>query len=386
MEDILEIKESEYITGDSSTRIIDPFDPFENPTENHCYNEDYSKIVPQITQQGCVIPIRPAKAEKKAIRRDYNIAGVGLVANFLFAQLIAYALTVIAMFLIMRENDMSFSDLSSTAGNFIRGHIYNSSISPAITLLTFLTVNLATFFLGIRFLGIKTGRFFSPKGLTILNVLKYILIGAFLQYGSGMIVNVVRELFSEADISGQSAYLINYSSLRSFAVSAFYTCIAAPLTEELFYRGFVMKAFSVTSQRFGIIASALFFALGHGNVAQFILTFIMGIFLGYIDIKHDSVLPSIFVHFSANLTGTAASAMSFFEVSVQSTLYIAFTVCLLMASAVGLVLLIIMLKKETFPKASIAQQYRSGLMSLTSIGTLAALLILSVNIIWNTMT
>ena len=67
-----------------------------------------------------------------------------------------------------------------------------------------------------------------------------------------------------------------------------------------------MKTFSKVSQRFGIFISAFFFGIMHGNVAQFILAFLVGIFMGYLDVKHNSLIPSICVHFAINLMSTAS--------------------------------------------------------------------------------
>ncbi len=50
-------------------QLPDKFNPFDNPTEYHDYNGDYSDIVPQIEIPGCKIPVEPCKAEKKRIRR-----------------------------------------------------------------------------------------------------------------------------------------------------------------------------------------------------------------------------------------------------------------------------------------------------------------------------
>jgi len=90
-------------------------------------------------------------------------------------------------------------------------------------------------------------------------------------------------------------------------LTAVYACIGAPVTEELMYRGFVMKNLSRVGQRFGIIMSSLLFGLMHANVGQFIFAFIMGIFFAHIDVKHNSIIPSIIVHSFANTYSTVVS-------------------------------------------------------------------------------
>lgn len=62
-------------------------------------------------------------------------------------------------------------------------------------------------------------------------------------------------------------------SLKAEIIMAGYTCIIAPITEELVFRGFCLKNLSRFNQRFGILASAFLFGLVHQNIIQFILAF-----------------------------------------------------------------------------------------------------------------
>ena len=56
---------NELIYEPKYTKPINPHNAFDNPTENPDYNDDYGKIVPQISIEGCKIPHLPSKAEKK---------------------------------------------------------------------------------------------------------------------------------------------------------------------------------------------------------------------------------------------------------------------------------------------------------------------------------
>ena len=88
-----------------------------------------------------------------------------------------------------------------------------------------------------------------------------------------------------------------------------YTCILAPITEELLFRGFLLKSLSVVSTRFGVIVTALLFGLMHGNVQQGILGVLVGLFLGKIVIRHNSLTPSILVHIALNTSSTLISVL-----------------------------------------------------------------------------
>ena len=76
--------------------------------------------------------------------------------------------------------------------------------------------------------------------------------------------------------------------------------VIAPVFEEIFYRGIIMRSLCRVSKRFAIFASALVFGLIHGNPMQLVLGFVVGIVFGYADIKTDSVIPSMVAHIAIN--------------------------------------------------------------------------------------
>lgn len=79
----------------NETKLLDRFNVFGNQTENRNYNSDYRKIVPQISCPGCEIPEKPANHEKKAIRKYYNSAGLGMFLHFIGVQVGATVVVVI---------------------------------------------------------------------------------------------------------------------------------------------------------------------------------------------------------------------------------------------------------------------------------------------------
>lgn len=93
-----------------------------------------------------------------------------------------------------------------------------------------------------------------------------------------------------------------------FVLLALMTAIAAPLVEELLFRGVVFRSldttFSNVSQKFGSYAamaiSALIFAAAHAEVLQFAGLFALGIVLSYIVKKTNRLTPSILAHVSFN--------------------------------------------------------------------------------------
>lgn len=355
---------NETIYKPKYTKTINPHNAFNNPTENPEYNDDYGKIVPQISIEGCKIPHIPSKAEKKKIRYFYNIAGGGILFHLAISVIIANILSLIILLILMELNGVRFSEIQSAEGTKILEYINSSSIMSGITLISYLTANLTAFFIGCKFADIEIKSLFKTQKLTGTLIIQYVLAGLFIQRIAGLAVTVLENIMTQIDLIGNSD-VVKYSSPKAFIISACYTCIIAPVTEEFLYRGFVMKTFSKVSQRFGIFISAFFFGIMHGNVAQFVLAFLVGIFMGYLNVKHNSLIPSICVHFAINIMSTASGFILNYAGN-DSAVIIVFSILTFIIFFAGLIAFILFCRQNKLPKSSIHQQFRSLNIFLTS--------------------
>lgn len=80
--------------------------------------------------------------------------------------------------------------------------------------------------------------------------------------------------------------------------------ILAPLAEEIVFRGAILrtllKIFDKRLHWLPIIISALLFGLVHGNLAQFSHAFVIGLLLGWMYYRTDSIVPGIVLHWVNN--------------------------------------------------------------------------------------
>ena len=92
---------------------------------------------------------------------------------------------------------------------------------------------------------------------------------------------------------------------RARPISSFFLLVVvAPVTEELLFRGLILRGFLRNySKRSAILLSALLFAVMHTNPWQFISAFVAGVLLAWLLIETGSLLPCLFAHAVAN--GTA---------------------------------------------------------------------------------
>lgn len=90
-----------------------------------------------------------------------------------------------------------------------------------------------------------------------------------------------------------------------FPLSSFFLLVVvAPVTEEVLFRGLILRGFLANySKKRAILLSALLFAVMHTNPWQFISAFVAGVLLAWLLIETGSLLPCLFAHAVAN--GTA---------------------------------------------------------------------------------
>jgi membrane protease YdiL (CAAX protease family) len=108
---------------------------------------------------------------------------------------------------------------------------------------------------------------------------------------------------------GKNSYYraVNYSS--EIEGSPFFLIIAVvvlpAIFEELFFRGFLMKALSGGGELAAIIISALCFAMCHGSISNFAGPFAAGLIYGYMVYALDSLWPAVFAHLVNNALNMA---------------------------------------------------------------------------------
>jgi membrane protease YdiL (CAAX protease family) len=124
----------------------------------------------------------------------------------------------------------------------------------------------------------------------------------------------------------------------------------------------LLKLFSKANQRFGIIFTAFLFGLAHGNVAQFSLGFIVGIFLGHITQKHNSIIPAIICHIAVNVKSEILSHVYDTEYG-----YIIATAITMSASIFGLIMLFDFRLKNKLPATTPHQTRRGFTLAVFSI-------------------
>lgn len=111
-----------------------------------------------------------------------------------------------------------------------------------------------------------------------------------------MVLEVFLNLFGLSAIG-----ILEQVSGQSDSVSMFlYASIAAPIAEELLFRGLVLRTLRPFGKKFAIFGSAVLFGIYHGNLLQTPYTFLIGLVLGYVTVEY-SIFWAIMLHGFNNL-------------------------------------------------------------------------------------
>ncbi len=344
---------------------IDPHNPFDNDTEFRHYNADYGYIVPQIRVPGCKIPVKPNRQEKSKIRKYYNIAGFGALGHIVLSNVL------VLVFMLLWFAVCAVVDAARTGAEMpenydllLEDYFMNSSSSIAMNLSVYMICNIVIALIGLKCSKTPISSLFQTTNLKASTMVGYMFIAIGLQQICGYLAYFITVIMESAGVTAFEADFSTTTDIKSVMLMAIYTCIVAPVTEELLFRGFFLKNLSRVSQRFGIVASAVLFGLWHENIAQFVLAFFVGIFMGYLTVKHNSIVPAIICHMTVN---TASELFSLAETYGLDALYGIMDWVYMGISLFGIILLIVMLLRERLPYTTPHQAERGTRLALTSV-------------------
>jgi membrane protease YdiL (CAAX protease family) len=89
------------------------------------------------------------------------------------------------------------------------------------------------------------------------------------------------------------------SSNSSTISMLLYASFIGPVSEEIIFRGFVMRGFKKYGARYAVLMSAVIFGMFHGNLIQSIFAGLVGLVLGYTAMKY-SIKWAVLLHIINN--------------------------------------------------------------------------------------
>lgn len=280
--------------------------------------------------------IAPDRAERKKLRKLYNKVGGAMTLQYVLLYVIYLLLTVLLTPFITEEtNPETGSEVIGWAEEFAM--YFAPVFASLIMFFAFNAVN-----------KVDSGAMFSTRNVTVgllgrcvLMAFAFHAVGILLEYGVDFVLYGIGYEVTSFD------YEIKNDAATAL-VDIISSVIAAPIAEEMFFRGVVLKQTSRVSARFGIIFSALMFGLMHGNPYQFVMATVIGLYFGYITVKTDSLIPSIVCHTAINGMMCIGDIIGFFSEELADMSFYA-----VFAAEILLGLLGIWLYKQSGEKAKL---------------------------------
>ncbi len=270
--------------------------------------------------------------EKKKVRRSANACGIGLIA--LFGVMNFWPLLYFKVF--------SFFGITPTqAINMSTEPFFSQLLSIAIS---FLMIVLPFFVIGkamglrvmaeIPFKKIEKGMFLP---LVMLGV-GFCLFSSFAVAYGGQIFDTFGIKFPEIENEmpkGPLGVIVSILSISFFPA----------FLEEFALRGIVLGFLKRHSDMLAIIGSAFVFGFMHASAEQIVFAFLVGLILGFITVKTESIWYAIAIHFMNNFISVISSYVSEINAELSSILLVIIFTLAVLASVFAI---FILSKKENF--------------------------------------
>jgi membrane protease YdiL (CAAX protease family) len=118
-----------------------------------------------------------------------------------------------------------------------------------------------------------------------------------------LLYDALSGLFNQDDVKQAAKNLTDRAEGWGVLLLVLTVAIGAPIVEEIFFRGLVLRAFSSRlGDGLAIAASAFLFALAHFQPLQFPGLLLFGVVVGYVAHRTGRLGPAIFTHVGFNAT------------------------------------------------------------------------------------
>lgn len=150
----------------------------------------------------------------------------------------------------------------------------------------------------ITALGLSTVNFLA----NIKQGLKRYLIILPLIVLAGFVTNLISSYYGQTpEMQDVVRWVLDEKSFIVLISLIFFGIVIAPMIEEILFRGFLQPALKkLFGGRYAIVVTASLFAAVHMDIFAFLQIFILGILLGYLYEKTQTLVASIFVHILHN--------------------------------------------------------------------------------------
>lgn len=143
------------------------------------------------------------------------------------------------------------------------------------------------------------------KSMTVPSLLSAFCISYALMYLSNLIGQFMTTFIGFLKGDSVANPIQDIVTELHLGTAVLFTVICAPVIEEFIFRKLIIDRTSVKyGELSGILMSAFFFALFHGNLNQFVYAFTLGILFGFVYAKTGMLRYSVLLHMGINFMGS----------------------------------------------------------------------------------
>ena len=248
---------------------------------------------------------RPLTPEQKEVKNLLALDCYKLGAVLVLYQIMTYVFNYVYYLAVYIYYNGSFTLNVNEAMSYLRSNekiITSTSFRMAGNIsVTFLSLTVAMLLMHIFFKG-QLGGWMKPTKQGVRTGLLWAAPNHVVNMFSTMVVTFLVDMLSSGGITvPTSDFTIVQPSKAAVLLQIAYVIIAAPMIEEILYRGMILSVLSKYGKMPAILISALCFGLMHGNIPQAAGAFIGGLIYAAIAVESRSIVPSIILHIFNNL-------------------------------------------------------------------------------------
>ncbi len=229
---------------------------------------------------------------KKQLKKTFSRIFIGLCLYLIISFAVTIAVNVVCKKLLSED------ELNAFYSNNIITLAVNAGVQYLIALPVFLLVTAS----------MKKSEVTSAKSkLSIKDMILLVCMSYTAMYAGSLIGTQINSIIGA--FTGnlpQDDVTAIVSSTPVWAILLF-TCVLAPIFEELVFRKVMIDRLSVFGDRSAIVFSAIAFGLFHGNLYQFFYAAFVGLILGFVYTKTRRLEYSVVLHMIINILGSVAT-------------------------------------------------------------------------------
>ncbi|MBQ8058105.1 MAG: CPBP family intramembrane metalloprotease [Ruminococcus sp.] len=230
---------------------------------------------------------------KKELRKDSNKVGLVLLLFFLIMTIAS----TVTMFIPLLGSFFSDTDNSSmTELAFMEDTTFLMLMSGLVSIITFFGVSIIYSMITRE----NLGKIFPMDKIGTKLTFHLCTIGMAVCMIANYVSNILLVVLEKLGLKAITDTEYNCDSILDIVLFYVTVAVLPALVEEFAFRGVILGLLRKYSDGLAVLVSGLMFGLMHGNFAQIPFALVVGLMLGFIAVKTNSLLPGIIIHFLNN--------------------------------------------------------------------------------------